>query len=301
MKRQVVSSRFTRVQCRWRGRVIDGGACRELASADPHYRRDPAFCAQRVREIRDRAAGCDLGSFSRCGVRCEQTFRFVGITERPSLLHGRGSLDARPNVRRVVQQRPIRRARPNVRARSGLHVVLDFGPGERLKGAARDRGSLVGYFIQRHAHGERLRLTSFKVTTSRRRRQSAAWVGFQYSLIRSADGLPPTRYLGKGAAFCSFTPHTIAVWSMGPAYVEQPEVSRERFVEIAASNVLSTVQDVITEDSAQPWPATEAGLPMPETEIEHGVLHMWFGVRTQPEFELEPISIPSSGSADNTA
>jgi hypothetical protein len=91
-----------------------------------------------------------------------------------------------------------------------------MGPGERLKGAARDRDSLVGYFIQRHAHGERLQLTSFKVTTSRRRRQSAAWVGFQYRLIRSANDLPPTRYLGKGAAFCPFKPHTIAVWSMGP-------------------------------------------------------------------------------------
>jgi hypothetical protein len=88
-------------------------------------------------------------------------------------------------------------------------------PGERLRGDARNRSTLVPYFAERHVHGEQLKLTWFSIRTSRRDRQSATWVNFQFRLIRSADDLSPTRYVGNGAAFCPFTPHTLAVWSMG--------------------------------------------------------------------------------------
>jgi hypothetical protein len=80
---------------------------------------------------------------------------------------------------------------------------------------ALNRQTLIDYFKQRHALGERLELTWFKVVTPRRKLRSATWADFQFRLIRSADDLSPTPYSGKGAVFCPFRPHTIAVWSMG--------------------------------------------------------------------------------------
>jgi hypothetical protein len=48
------------------------------------------------------------------------------------------------------------------------------------------------------------------------RRSSGASSNFEYGLTRSADDLAPTRYYGKGAAFCyRKRSDVIFVWSMG--------------------------------------------------------------------------------------
>jgi hypothetical protein len=91
------------------------------------------------------------------------------------------------------------------------------GPGERLKGEAVNRNTLIPYFRERHSHGEHLQLTRFRISTPRAKRPRATWVDFDYRLLRSADDLPVTPYDGKGAVFCAIRPHAIAVWSMGPA------------------------------------------------------------------------------------
>jgi hypothetical protein len=82
-------------------------------------------------------------------------------------------------------------------------------PGERFDYAAKNRSTLIPYFRERHAMGERLKMQSFQNRGS----------GFQYGLIRSADDLEPTRYDGKGQAHCypGSSPKTIFVWSMGRA------------------------------------------------------------------------------------
>jgi hypothetical protein len=80
-------------------------------------------------------------------------------------------------------------------------------PGERFNESAKNRSSLIPYFAERHALGERLKVRSFR------------WNGggnFEYGLVRSAHDLEPTRYYGKGAAHCyANLPDTIFVWSMG--------------------------------------------------------------------------------------
>lgn len=83
------------------------------------------------------------------------------------------------------------------------------GPGRRINAVAEDRASLGGYFAERHARKETLRLTSFRFNSNQ-----GAYGNFQYTLVRRAADLPPTGYAGKGAALCTSVPRTIGVWSM---------------------------------------------------------------------------------------
>jgi hypothetical protein len=84
-------------------------------------------------------------------------------------------------------------------------------PGERLRARAYDRSSLVPYFAGRHARGERLVLRAFRFNGN----STTPYGTFEYSLIRRADDLEPTRYAGKGGSFCYRTrPDVIFVWSM---------------------------------------------------------------------------------------
>jgi hypothetical protein len=83
-------------------------------------------------------------------------------------------------------------------------------PGERFGEEAKDRGTLVAYFAARHQQHERLVLNSLDVGFTNDRAG-----GFTFSVTRSADdGLPPTRYGGKGEVQCAITPISVGVWSM---------------------------------------------------------------------------------------
>jgi hypothetical protein len=87
-------------------------------------------------------------------------------------------------------------------------------PGERLTPTANDRASLVRYFRERHALGERLFVRSFRFNGNTQ--ASRPYGNFQYTLTRSADDLEPTPYGGKGAAYCyRKRADLLFVWSMG--------------------------------------------------------------------------------------
>jgi hypothetical protein len=83
-------------------------------------------------------------------------------------------------------------------------------PGQRFDEEAKDRGTLIAYFAARHQQHERLALNSLDVGFTNDRAG-----GFTFSLTRSADdGLPPTRYGGKGEVQCANKPISLGVWSM---------------------------------------------------------------------------------------
>lgn len=91
-------------------------------------------------------------------------------------------------------------------------------PGQRLRGVAQHRPSLVPYFLRRQAKGERLVLTSLQVNGNSV--SGRPYGNFQYRLTRRADDLLPTDYQGKGALHCyapRVGPDKLIVWSMGEA------------------------------------------------------------------------------------
>jgi hypothetical protein len=100
------------------------------------------------------------------------------------------------------------------RAGQGFAWYSTDAPGRRIDPAARDRSTLGAYFAERHAHQEALRLTSFQFNG-----YTSGYGNFQYELIRQANDLAATAYVGKGAAVCDTSLRTLGVWSMasGPA------------------------------------------------------------------------------------
>src|SRR6266853_771160 len=83
-------------------------------------------------------------------------------------------------------------------------------PGQRFNAEAKDRSTLMSYFVWRHQQHERLALNSLDVTFTNDRAG-----GFVFSVTRRADdGLPPTRYIGKGEVQCAIKPISVGVWSM---------------------------------------------------------------------------------------
>jgi hypothetical protein len=85
-------------------------------------------------------------------------------------------------------------------------------PGERLNAQANDRDNLMAYFAGRHQQHEQLALISMDLTYS-----NSSKAGFWFRVMRSADdGLPPTRYGGKGGVQCATVPISLTVWAMSP-------------------------------------------------------------------------------------
>ena len=75
---------------------------------------------------------------------------------------------------------------------------------------AAHRDTILAYLARRHTRHETLRLTSFTYDGNE-------IVGsFQFTAIRRADDVPPTREDGTGVAFCNPRPVTIAGWTMDP-------------------------------------------------------------------------------------
>lgn len=68
------------------------------------------------------------------------------------------------------------------------------------------------------------------------------------------------------------------------------------FLETAAWNVLSSIQDFVSEHRAEPWPRWEWGadadpLPSPRAAVRSGALHLWYGNEDDPVLSLEPIRL----------
>lgn len=103
----------------------------------------------------------------------------------------------------------------------GFDWYSSDAPGQRIDPAGRDRASLGAYFAERHAHRETLRLTSIHCNGN-----AVSYGNFQYTLTRQADDLPPTAYIGKGAAVCTTMPRRLGVWSM--AKTRRPLRHREQ-------------------------------------------------------------------------
>ena len=91
-------------------------------------------------------------------------------------------------------------------------------PGRRIGAAAKDRATLGRYFASRHATVESLHLTSFKFNGD----SPDGSGNFQFTLMRKADALQPTAYVGKGGAWCHRTPPALFVWSMGQDQRAEP-------------------------------------------------------------------------------
>jgi len=91
-------------------------------------------------------------------------------------------------------------------------VYATNGPGERLNAQARDRDNLMAYFAARHQQHEHLALISMDLTYT-----NSNEAGFWFRVMRSADdGLPPSRYTGKGGVQCATMPISLTVWAMSP-------------------------------------------------------------------------------------
>lgn len=72
------------------------------------------------------------------------------------------------------------------------------------------RSDLIAYLAQRHQAHERLNLESLEFNG-----RSANDFNFAFEVTRSADGLAPTPYGGKGAVFCGNPSNTLILWAMG--------------------------------------------------------------------------------------
>lgn len=65
----------------------------------------------------------------------------------------------------------------------------------------------------------------------------------------------------------------------------------------AAWTVLSLAQDVVSETTADPWPAAfgpGTDLAEPGTRVEGGTIVLWFGAEDQPVLTLPPIAVDAS-------
>ncbi len=91
---------------------------------------------------------------------------------------------------------------------AGWGLFATDGPEPRVQSAAEDRAGLPAYFARRHASRERWRLITFQFNGTADRGD------FEYTLVRTADDLPATNYIGKGFANCTSQPHQLAMWSM---------------------------------------------------------------------------------------
>ena len=99
-------------------------------------------------------------------------------------------------------------------------------PGERLNAQAHDRDNLMAYFAARHQQHEHLALISMDLTYT-----NSSEAGFWFRVMRSADdGLPPTRYSGKGGVQCAAMPISLTIWAMSP----EPWSPIERLPVVAA-------------------------------------------------------------------
>ena len=83
-------------------------------------------------------------------------------------------------------------------------------PGQRFSAEAYNRDDLMAYFAARHRQHERLALVSLDVSFTNTRLG-----GFTFVATRNSDdGLPATRYIGKGEIQCTTVPISLTVWSM---------------------------------------------------------------------------------------
>jgi hypothetical protein len=90
-------------------------------------------------------------------------------------------------------------------------------PGGRSGARAFDRSTLGAFIRARHAHHERLTLTTFKFNGSDLR-GTEGFGHFEFEAVRLSDDRSAgtdTHRVGKGAIICTLARPMIAVWSLG--------------------------------------------------------------------------------------
>jgi hypothetical protein len=101
---------------------------------------------------------------------------------------------------------------------------------------------------------------------------------------------------GSGVEISPTEPPFSGTISYVEEIVEQPHGTFERNVQTAAYNALSSLQDLVVDETAAPWPGAKNELPVPETAVEGGLLHLWYGDRDEPVLALRPIPLPTRPS-----
>lgn len=67
----------------------------------------------------------------------------------------------------------------------------------------------------------------------------------------------------------------------------------EGALETAVRQVLSSAQDVVAEERAEPWPGwAEGELALPEVRVGEGEIALWFGPEGRPTLAFDPIPLP---------
>lgn len=82
--------------------------------------------------------------------------------------------------------------------------------------------------------------------------------------------------------------------SMGYRGSVSSDLSIDRWADFAVLR-LEDIQDMFVHDSGEAWPRTpgQPGLVSPHAVVENGVLHMWFGERTNPVLSFAPVVLVS--------
>lgn len=81
--------------------------------------------------------------------------------------------------------------------------------------------------------------------------------------------------------------------SASVGHLDPAEAEDEDYAD-AAWNVLSMVQDAVSEQTDEPWPGAagpSGDLPEPGTRVEAGAVHLWFGDEEQPVCVLPPLPL----------
>lgn len=94
-------------------------------------------------------------------------------------------------------------------ATKGFMWYATSPPGARTRPG--DRATLVSYFARRHGRRERLLPRQFEFGGI-----DHGTGAFTFELVRKAQDVPRTRYIGKGATQCEAPRPRIFVWGMGP-------------------------------------------------------------------------------------
>lgn len=100
-------------------------------------------------------------------------------------------------------------------SREGFVWYFATGPSRDLRGAKQNRNTLIPYFRERHRHGDRLTLLTYRFNGYHRERDLGH---FQLNGRRRADDFRGGRWVemvGKGALDCSRPPVAIAVLLVG--------------------------------------------------------------------------------------
>ena len=118
---------------------------------------------------------------------------------------------------------------------------------------------------------------------------------FAQELVKRLSAILPDGYAARaeGDTIHVDTPDGPGA-STSVGHLNPAEAEAEDYAD-AAWNVLSMAQDVVSESTADPWPAPLVGagadLPDPGTRADDGVIRLWFGAEESPVLSLPPIAL----------